>query len=98
MAGASGSDGQPEPEPRSAEPNADSDARRRPHLHHGARGHRAPRLQRPREREDAARRLRRPDDADGDGDLQRPRTPLLLRTSQSLEIVATDDWRLTTGD
>ena len=39
-------DGVDQPEPRPAEPDADSGPRRRPHLHHGARRARAPRLQR----------------------------------------------------
>ena len=34
-----------QPEPRPAQPAADPGPRRRPHLHHGARGRRAPRLQ-----------------------------------------------------
>src|SRR5262249_29004277 len=74
------------PHRRATEPDADSGARRRSHLHHGARGDRAPRLQRPREREDAAGRFCGHPYADGDGDLQRSHANQLDRTPHALAI------------
>jgi membrane-associated protease RseP (regulator of RpoE activity) len=65
-------DGLDQLEPRPAQPHAVPRARRRPHLHHGARRPRAPRLQHASERKDVSRGLRPADDVDGDGHLQRP--------------------------
>ena len=79
-------DGVDQPQPRAAQPAADSGARRRAHLHHGARGRGAPRLQHEGQGEDAAGRLRGADDADGDGHLQRPHAHQLDRTADALAL------------
>ena len=49
-------------------------------------GHRAPRLQHARQGEDAARRLRRPHDADGDSHLQRSHPNQLDRAPHALAL------------
>ena len=62
-------DGVDQPEPRAVEPVADPGARRRAHLHHGARRAGAPRLQPGRQREDADGRFCGHPDVDGDSHL-----------------------------
>ena len=79
-------DGVAQPQPWTAEPAAHPGARRRPHLHHGHRDPGTPRLQPRRQGEDALRRVRRVDGADGDGDLQRPHPHRLDRKPDALEV------------
>ena len=62
-------DGDAEHQSRHPQPDAGAGAGRGSHPHHGARGHRPPRLQHASEREDAAGGVRRADDADGHRDL-----------------------------
>src|SRR4029079_19523039 len=81
-------DGDDQPEPRAAEPDANPRPRRRSHLHPRARRAGPPRLQHEGEGEDAARRLRAPADADGHRHLQRPDAHPMDRKTGALALVA----------